>query len=83
MFTFIDDDVTTWLIVLAVALIFGLAILISRIRMRRRMQKKEWSASYDPITIDFTGQAGLTGQAPFKTTVDIRQSAQVEKRTSR
>lgn len=64
MFTFIDGNATIWLIVLAVVLIFGVAIPISRFHMRRRMRKKEWSASYDPITIDFTGQAGLTGQAP-------------------
>ncbi len=81
MFTFIDDDATIWLIVLAVVLIFGVAISISRIRMRHCLRKKEWSASYDPITIDFTGQSGLTGQAPSKMTVDSLRSAQVENRT--
>lgn len=78
MFTFIDGNATIWLIVPAVLLIFGVAIPISRIRMRRRMRKKEWSASYDPITIDFTGQAGLTGQKQAKTVVDNRGSVQVE-----
>ena len=41
MLTFIDGDATTWLIVLAVVLIFGVAIPMSRIGMRRRMPKKE------------------------------------------
>ena len=82
MFTFIDGNATIWLIVLAVVLIFGVAIPISRIRTRRRLRKKEWSASYDPITIDFTGQAGLTGQRLATTVVDNRGAAQAEIRTS-
>jgi hypothetical protein len=59
MFNSIDGDTTIWLAGLAAMLLLGAAIPLARFVVRRRMRKKGWSASHDPITIDFTGLAGV------------------------
>jgi hypothetical protein len=59
MFNSTDGDTTIWLAGLAAMVLLGAAIPLARFVVRRRMRKKGWSASHDPITIDFTGLAGV------------------------
>ena len=56
MFNSINSDISIWLTGLAALVVIGVALPLSRFLMRRRMRKKEWSASQAPITIDFTGR---------------------------
>lgn len=83
MFNSINSDISIWLTGLAALVVIGVALPLSRFLMRRRMRKKEWSASQAPITIDFTGQAGLTRQVQQKATPGGQPAARREKTAPR
>lgn len=82
MFTFIESDRIFWLIVSASVLVLVAGVRILRFRNRRRARNAGWLASPDLTTIDFTWQAGRTGDWTEKATANERQAAWGGKGTS-
>ena len=79
MFKSIDGDTTIWLAGLAAVALIGAAIPVARLVARRRMRRKGWSASHDPVTIDFTGLAGVGSQRQARAATGDRTSARTVK----